>query len=464
MSAGAAGLAVSTAMLPQANAQPGSPNVLFILLEDVPNWFGCMGGHPDTLTPNIDELAGRGTLFTNAHCGSPICNPSRTSMLTGRRPDTTGVYYNEDDWREFVADDVITMPRYFRDSGFNLVRAGKIFHGQFDERDVWDQYYDGKSTHLLAGHDPYNPMKPWNGLNYVMEGQEFFNWGPTDAPESTIADYKRVRYLNELLLDGMRQPFMMMYGTTKAHLPSMAPRRVMERFNPAEITLPPMNPNDLDDLPPSALNYIDSWYHEDVTGGKQWRKVIAAYLATIHYLDEMVGRLLYRFDNSPHAENTIVVIVADHGFHLGEKTHWRKATLWNESTQVILSIYAPGVTTPNTVCDQGVSMLDIYPTLVDLCGLPQPVGLEGRILTPWLQNPSATRQEPAVVTLEAGNHAVINEQYHLINYANGDQELYDRAFDPNQWNNLAPDPAYADIIAQMMLWIPEQGPGTTSNR
>jgi arylsulfatase A-like enzyme len=220
----------------------------------------------------------------------------------------------------------------------------------------------------------------------------------------------------------------------------------------------------LDDLPPYAFEYIDEFYHTDVVGGKQWRKVIAAYLASIHYLDEMVGRLLYGFDNSQHADNTIVVIVADHGFHLGEKTHWRKATLWNESTQVIMSFYAPGVTTPNTVCDQGVSMIDIYPTLVDLCGLTQPVGLEGRILTPWLQNPTATRLEPAVVTLEAGNHAVINEQYHLINYVNGDQELYDRSVDPNQWNNLAPDPTYADIIAQLMQWLPGAGPGATSSR
>jgi arylsulfatase A-like enzyme len=464
MSASAAGLAVSSAVLPNAKAQPDAPNVLFIFLEDAPNWFGCMGGHPDTLTPNIDQLVSRGTLFTNAHCGSPICNPSRTSMLTGRRPDSTGVYYNEDDWREFVSDDVITMPRHFRDRGYNLVRSGKVFHGNFDEREVWHQFYDGKSTHKLAGHDPYNPMKPWNGLNYVMEGQEFFNWGATDAPEATMADFKRVRFLNDLLDNSVREPFMMYYGTTKSHLPSIAPRRVMERFNPAEVTLPPINPNDHDDLPPPAFNWIDPNNHTDVVGAKQWRKMIAAYLATIYYVDEMVGRLLYAFDNSQHADNTIIALVADHGFHLGEKMHWRKATLWNESTQVIMSVIAPGVTSPNTVCHQAVSMLDLYPTLSDLCGLPMPPGLEGQTLVPQLINPAAERPEPAICTLEAGNHAVVNEQYHLINYSTGDQELYDMAVDPNQWNNIAGDPAYAAVIADLMQWIPEQTLGDATTR
>ncbi|MCB2213328.1 sulfatase [bacterium] len=461
VSAGAAGLAVSPLPFVQkANAQPTHPNVLFILLEDAPNWFGCLGGHPDTMTPNIDELANRGCLFTNAHCASPICNPSRTALLTGQYPNTTGVFYNDDDWREIIPN-VVSMPRYFLDHDYFTVRSGKVYHGNFDEREVWNQYIDAKATHNLPGEEPYLPGHPWNGLNYLLEGDgdatgtQFFNWGATDAPEAIMTDFRRVRNLNEMLQDGMREPFLMFYGTHKAHFPAIAPRRVMERFNIAEVTLPPVNPTDLDDLPPSAFNFIEPWHHEDVVNGKQWHKAVAAYLATIHYMDEMVGRLLNQFDHSPHANNTIVVLVADHGFHLGEKMHWRKATLWNESSSVIMTVLAPGVTTPGSVCHQPVNMLDLYPTLVDLCNLPANPANEGQSLRPLLENPASVREEPSIMTLEAGNHAVITEQWHYIHYANGDRELYDRNVDPQQWDNLATNPDYEPIMQQLRDWIPD---------
>lgn len=459
MSAGAAGLALAPMPLLNAYGQPdpARPNVLFILLEDLPDWIGCMGGHPDTLTPNIDALATRGVLFTNAHCGSPICNPSRVSLLLGKRPDTTGVYYNSDDWREMVPAGTISMPRSFRNNGYHLVRAGKIFHGTFDEHGVWDQIFEGRGMHNLPGHNAYTPGHPYNGLEYPLAGDEFFNWGPTDAPESSMADSRRYRFLRNLFNSGIRQPFFIGFGTHGAHFPAIAPRRHIERFDPSRVQVPEVNAFDLDDIPPAGRAYVDSLYHRRVLGHKQWHKAIAAYLATIHYLDEIVGRLIAEFDDSPYADNTIIVLCADHGFHLGEKMHWRKATLWQESTNVVLIVVAPGVTEPGGVCRQPVSLIDLYPTLNALCELRPVDGLEGRSIVPQLIDPDHRREQPAVVTLEEGNHAIIDRRWRYIRYADGGEELYDRERDPNEWTNLAGDPRYERVIERLAAWIPVPG-------
>lgn len=459
LSAGAAGLTLGGPHLFNAHAQPNpdQPNVLFIILEDMANWAGCLGGHPDAMTPNIDALAGRGALFTDAHCTAPVCNPSRTSMLLSMLPSSTGVYLNHDDWRENIPADTITMGRHFHNHDYFTLRSGKIWHGTFYDNDAWDRAYLPITSHNLPGHDPYLPNHPNAGLPYALEGVNFMNWGATDIPNDSMSDQRRLDFIRLHMQAGIRQPFFMAFGATQNHYPAVVPRRILERYNPADVHLPEVHPDDLTDLPPYAYTFLRTDRHDNVVNHKQYRKAVAAYLATLEHIDEIVGRLIYQIDNSPYADNTIIILAVDHGYHLGEKHHWEKGTLWNESTNSLLTIYAPGVTQPGTVINETVSLLDIWPTMNDLCNLPPVDHIEGESLVPLMLNPGTERDTPAIVTLTAGNHAIITEQWRYIHYVNGDEELYNRIDDPNEWTNLAMLPEFRPIMDNLALWLPDDG-------
>ena len=425
------------------------PNVLFIAVDDLNDWIGSLRGHPDVRTPNLDRLAARGALFTNAFCSAPACNPSRTSLLTGKLPSTTGVHLNPQPFRP-VLPDVQTLPQYFMAHGYRVMGGGKIFHGQFPDPPSWHEYFPSQTK--TRSDDPLPPGRPLNGIPDTAR----FDWGPVDVPNEQMGDWKITDWAIEQLERDFDQPFFLAVGIFRPHLPWHVPRRYFDRYHPEAITLPTVNNNDLDDVPPIGVRMAGpDGDHQRVLQHKQWRKAVSAYLASISFADACVGRLLEALDRSAHAQNTIVVLWSDHGWHLGEKLHWQKFTLWEEATRVVLMMVAPGVTRPGLRSQRPVSLLDIYPTLVDLCGLRPKADLDGRSLRPLLVNPAASWDRPALTTHGRNNHALRTERWRYIRYSDGTEELYDRHKDPMEWTNLAGKPEFSRTKRDLAKWLPK---------
>jgi arylsulfatase A-like enzyme len=403
------------------------PDVLFIAIDDLNDWVGHLGGYPGVKTPNIDALAKRGVSFTNAHCVAPACNPSRAGLLSGLRPFTTGVYHNNHDWQNTLAD-VLTLPQFYRQQGYNVLGGGKIFHGSGVIDRYWDDYYNRKE---LPG-----PKIPYNGLN-----KSHFDWSPLDVDETEMPDYKLVTWASDVLKQPPgEKPLFLAVGIVKPHLPWFAPQKYFDMYPLDEIRLPEVPDNDLDDIPELGVKMArPEGDHKAVTEANEWRKAVRAYLATITFVDDQVGRLIKALDDSDRADETVIVLWGDHGWHLGEKHHWRKFSLWEEATRAPLLFVAPNVTKPNRLCAAPVDFLSIYPTLADLCGLPLPSHLEGKTLRPLLENPVAEWKTPALTTHGRGNHAVRNARWRYIRYRDGSEELYDHQNDPMEWTNLAPN-------------------------
>lgn len=419
------------------------PNVLMILLDDLNAWVGCMGRNPDVRTPNIDKLAQRGVLFSNAHCASPICNPSRASFLTGVRPATSGIYNNEQYLRQ-VMPDVVTLPQYFRSNGYHAVGGGKFFH--FDDPLSWDKYFPSSK-----GEEPKPPNLPINGMTPVSA----FDWGPVDVADEDMADAKTVRLAARELAVNKDRPFFLGVGLLRPHIPLYAPRKYFEMYPTDKITLPKVNPNDLDDVPRPGKILAHTELHSWIVQHHQWEKGVQGYLASISFADAQIGRVLDALDQSPFAGNTIIVLTADHGWHLGEKFHWQKLTLWEESTRVPLIISAPGVSPQGAVCNKAVSLMDIYPTLLELCGFPPKDEVEGTSIRQFLCDPGSNSDHPpAVTTLLGDNHSVRTDRYRYIRYRDGSEELYDHDADPLEWQNLAANSNCASVKIQLGKWVP----------
>ena len=254
------------------------PNVLMIPVDDLNDWIGVLGGHPQTVTPHIDRLAGRGVLFRNAHCQAPACNPSRASLFSGIRPTTSAVYRNPDLWRDGLPD-AVTMPEYFRQAGYQVVGGGKTFHGSQNDKSVWDDYYDFEQRVLP-------PNRPVNGIPRAAH----FDWSPVDAEDDETADTKLANWAADFLGKDHDKPFFLACGFFRPHLPWYAPQKYFDRFSPETTELPKVLPGDLDDVPPSAIRQLRD--HDNVTSTKQWNKAVASYLACIHYTDTNIGRVL----------------------------------------------------------------------------------------------------------------------------------------------------------------------------
>ncbi len=445
-------------------AQPGSqPDILFIAVDDLNDWVGHLGGHPQAETPNIDRLAARGLAFTNAHSPSAICNPSRTALLTGLRPSTSGIYGNEPDWRgEDLFEGRATLPRHFRDNGYRTLGAGKIFHAHtftadgftgFNDTEAWDAFYPSLTRQLP---DELRPAGvPVNG-NPLFDG---FDWSPVVAEDMALGDGQVTEWAARQLRAETGAPRFVAAGIYRPHLPWYVPPRYFDRHPLEQIELPAHIEGDLEDVPEiaAASEYQSTEIHEWVLEDEsRWREGVQAYLASTSYADAMVGRLLDALDASGRADDTIIVLWGDHGYHLGEKERWRKNTLWEESTRVPFIVVAPGVTEPGTRTEASVSLMDIYPTLVELAGLELPEHVEGTSLVPLLEDPDAARTEPALTTYGRNNHALRSERYRYIRYADGTEELYDHAEDPHEWTNLADEPRYSGVKTELAAWLPEQ--------
>ncbi len=426
----------------EAAQKKSPPNVLFIAIDDLNDWVGVLGGHPQARTPNIDKFCRSGVLFTKAYCAAPSCNPSRAALLTGRRPSSSGVYFNSQDWRQPLAD-FITLPAYFMQNNYLVWGGGKIFHGRYPAAKVWHEYYRGKNK---------LPKKkfPKNGIGGNM------TWGPLPADDKVMPDTQMTDWAIKKLNQKQAKPFFLAVGYIKPHLTWHAPQKYFKMHPLKKVLLPKVNESDLNDIPPPGIKLAKrSGDHAKIRKKGNWQEAVQAYLATSTYMDAQLGRLLEALANSPHAENTIIILWSDHGWHLGEKEHWRKFALWEDACRVPMAMRVPGLTQPNQKCERPVNLLDIYPTLVELCHLPGNKKLQGNSLVPLLKNPKQNWEFPSITTYGRNNHAVRLNHYRYIRYSDGSEELYDQSKDPHEWTNLANDSKYRQIKLKLAKHLPK---------
>jgi arylsulfatase A-like enzyme len=424
---------------PARGAEPRKPNVLFIAVDDLNHWVGYLGRNAQTATPNIDKLATRGVRFTHSYCAAPVCNPSRTALMSGLRPATSGVYENDDDWRRVIPEH-LPLTTTFRKAGYTVRGAGKIYHGNYPRRSEWDDYLKRE------GGDP----KPAGDT-----GVGGIKFAPLDCGDEDLREWRIVQYGIDQLAKPHDQPLFLAIGLHKPHMPWNVPRKYYALHPLETIQLPPHRDDDLGDIPPAGVQMAKpEGDHRAIVESGRWKEAVQAYLAAISYCDAMIGRLIDALDRSPERDNTIVVFWGDHGWHLGEKQHWRKFALWEEATRAPLIWIAPGVTKADTVCERTVDFMSIYPTLTDLCGIATPKHVEGQSIRSLLADPGATWDRPALTTYQFRNHAVRNAGWRYIRYANGDEELYDEQADPYEWVNLARDPRFESKKSELAKFLP----------
>jgi arylsulfatase A-like enzyme len=436
-------LTLSASVTPLWAADPGpaaKPNVLFVAIDDLNHWVGYLGRNLQVRTPNLDRLAYRGVRFTHSYCASPVCNPSRTALLSGLRPSTTGVYHNGHDWRKIIPEDR-TLMTTFRKNGYYVAGAGKIYHERFRRESEWDAYLEKDAN------DP-EPKGKDTGVGTIR-------FAPLDCDDHELRDYRIVQWTIDQLNKKHDKPFFLACGIHKPHLPWYVPRKYYDLYPLDKIILPKVLDTDLDDVPPAGVQMAKPWGdHAAILKAGRWKEAVQAYLAAISFTDALVGRLIDALDKSPYKDNTIVVLWSDHGWHLGEKLHWRKFTLWEEATRAPLIWIVPGLTKPNSVCHRTVDFMSVYPTLTDVCGLPTPKHVEGVSFRALLTNPDARWDLPARTTFQFNNHAVRTEQWRYIRYHDGGEELYDETKDPLEWTNLAAKPEYAAVKKELAKWLP----------
>ena len=441
------------------------PNVLLIAVDDLNDWVGCLGGHPQAKTPNIDALARKGVLFSNAHCPAPLCNPSRTALLFGKRPTTTGVVGNMDDWRTFDSlKGSESLPQLFRRNGYFTAAAGKIFHANhggwkgalthaegapyagrsgFGQPGAWDERFPAKTIQL--------PMAPVlidthrNGINH------HWDWGPIDFKADVTEDGQTSRWAVRQLRADHKKPFFLAVGIYRPHDPQYAPSEYFDEHPLANVELPTIRPSDLDDIPEIAKRYTKAAnnYEAMIRKHNALQSATRGYLASVTFADDMIGRVLRALEQSQYAGNTIVVLFSDHGYHVGEKQKYHKGTLWEESTRVPLIVSAPGVSVAAGNSTRAVSLVDIYPTLSQLASLDPPEDLDGESLVPLLRDPEAPRSTPALTTRQGRHHAIRTDRWRYIRYSDGSEELYDHELDPMEWSNLAGDAAHSETVERL---------------
>ena len=438
-----------------ARAAPTKPDVLFIVVDDMNNWISLLDPKAPIQTPNLERLASRGILFKKAYCISAACNPSRAATMTGLRPSTSGIYGNKSDWRRAVGKRKTIMQR-FMDAGYQVQGAGKVFHHHLN-----GAFHDKESFHDFQPMRPqtYPPRKLNQAPRY---GSRNTDWGAWPKREEDSIDYRTASYCAKALLERKDdKPQFLACGIFKPHSPFFAPSVHHEQYR--KIGLPVRKKDDWDDLPKGADRLMQSkkWFWNGMmqVDGKtvgSYHRFIRSYAACASFADAQIGRVLDALDKSPRGKETIIVLWSAHGFHLGEKDHIEKFALWEKSNHVPLIVVAPGTTKPNTRCEQPVDLTVLYPTLLELCGLPADREVDGVSVVPLLRNPKAKWDRPAFMTYQRGNHAVRSKRWRYIRYADGSEELYDHDSDPNEWTNLAKDSRHEAVMAKHRKWLPEE--------
>jgi arylsulfatase A-like enzyme len=429
------------------------PNIIMIAVDDLNDWIGAFGGNPQMLTPNMDKLADISVVFRNTSCAGPVCCPSRSALLSGLLPSRTGVYGNGNNMLDSkLVQEYATLPEYFSKNGYITISKGKIFHkhttengidhGQwaFDEWEVEDGSSEIIKEKLYSRNEGIINGQVIPDAKYKNSGGTEFAWAPTVAPKEETKDYKTALWFADKLKKEYDKPFFMAVGIAKPHLPWFVPQEYFDKYSTDTLKIPEFRLDDLDDIiNKNGEKYASPtpdflWVNQD----KQlFKEAIRAYMAASTYADDCIGVVLDALKKSKYADNTIVILFGDHGWHLGEKLRFRKAELWRESTQTTFMIHTPGMH-KKQLCFRNTNLIDIYPTLVDLCNLPERPMIDGESLRPLLINPDAKRH-PALTTDNVGSHSVISEEWHYIyrDSKGGVEELYNLIKDPMEWKNLA---------------------------
>lgn len=438
------------------------PNVLFISVDDLNDWIGCLGGHPQAKTPNIDRLAASGMLFTNAHCAAPACNPSRTAIMTGISPHKSGLYDNRQKMRELLPDAEL-LPKYFSRHGYWSAGSGKILH-YFIDAQSWDEYFPPKETEDPFPRTLYPKKRP---VSLPIGGPWQYretDWAALDATDEEFGgDWLVSKWIGEQLGKKHDKPFFLACGIYRPHEPWFVPKKYFEPFPLEDIQLPPgYKEDDLADLPPAGQKRGPNRYFPHIRQHGQWKHGIQGYLASIAFADAMVGRVLDALEKGPNRDNTIVVLWSDHGWHLGEKQHWQKFTAWRVCTRVPLIVRvppgAPGLpqgTKAGTTSNAPVNLLSLFPTLTRLAGLPDKQANDGPSLVPLFGDPKGDWPHVSITYLnKPWNLGVSDRRWRYIEYDNGDKELYDIESDRYEWVNLAAKPEHAARVARLRAHVP----------
>ncbi len=477
-------LVVASFLFASSASATDRPNVIFFAVDDMCDWVGAMG-HAQAVTPNMDSLARSGVMFTNAHAPGVYCAPSRSAIFTGQYASTTGCYgievYHHDH------PEIVPLQMAFHRSGYATFGAGKLFHhreGYLDRRG-WDEFFVRKALLKRKGWrieswpmaederdvpfpNPF-PASIYNRGKQVTGGL-FLEWGSIpNAREEEMADTRRVNYACDVLRRKHDKPFFMAVGLYSPHFPNYAPKKYFDLYDADKIKPPPYKDDDLEDLPPKVRRRKENrkrQHHDKLVKLDAVEDAIHGYLACVSYADAMLGRVLKTLRESAYANNTVIVLWSDHGYHHGEKGDWGKHTLWERTSNVPFIWSGPGMARGAKI-DATVSLIDMYPTLVEQCGLKPANNLEGESLASVLADPSTAKDRDVYLPyLDPGGYAIINKKWRYIHYSDNTEELYDVSRDPNEWNNIADRPKFVAIKRQLRASAPKSfAPlGTPKNR
>ena len=441
-----------------SNKKNERPNVLFIAIDDMNDWIGPLGGNSMSKTPNLDKLAKRSVVFSNAHCTSPACSPSRLSVMTGVLPHKSKVmdnqWYDGPKWREVPSlKNIETIDQFFKNRGYKTLGGGKIYHSLappwtlMNQADPtgWDFYYPNINAPIpyqIRGKKEIIDPDSFKGKRH-----KYFTWGPLEVDDKKMSDYHVVDWVISELEKEHDKPLFLACGLFRPHMPWEVPKKYFKMFPLDSIKPLNIKENDLED----AYDHGRRKWHKFVQDNKQWKKVIQAYLASIAFADNQIGRVLKSLENSKYSKNTIIILWSDHGMHIGEKENWEKFTLWEESTRVPLLINFPNMNQKGIQCNEPVSLIDIYPTLTELAGFNPPKHCDGESLMPQLKNIYIQRKKPALTSFKFSSgeigHSLRSKNLRYIYYRiNNLEELYNHEIDPNEFENLAYLPKYKKTI------------------
>lgn len=455
---------------------PDQPNILFFAFDDLNGWINPLG-YRQAITPNLDRLAESGITFTNAHAPAVYCAPSRTAIFSGLQSTTTGCY--EDELYFYDYPDLVSLQMAFQQGGYTTWGAGKLFHHRAGSVDLrgWSEFFARSREIKEMGYEmgstgsdiplpdpyPYSPYYRKTGKKLIGGG--FLEWGPIpDSMEDQMIAVQRTKWVCDMLKQSHEKPFFIALGLYTPHYPNYTPQKYFDMYNLSQIQVPYLKKDDLDDLPERIRNFMTNrrrMHQETLEEIDAVKEAVRAYLAAVSYADAMLGRVLDAIDEGGHADNTIVIVWSDQGFHLGEKGQWGKHTLWKQTTHVPL-IFAGANLPQSRRVDATVGLIDLYPTLIELCNLPVQHQMDGMSLLPVLKDSgSAADRDLFIPSNERGSYAVVNKNWRYIYYRDATEELYNVKDDPDEWYNLAGDPNYRSVIEELRRAAPEFHPGAT---
>jgi arylsulfatase A-like enzyme len=432
---------------PQADA----PDVLFIALDDCNDWVGFLGNHPGTVTPNLDALAAESLSFEHAYCTAPMCVPARTSVMFGRAPYESGVYDHaepSDERYAALARSSSALVDDFWAAGYDVVSGGKIFGDS--QRGRWTQFH-------RTPIDVQNPAwtSPYTGRPIGVRSRDLLDFGPSGIAPAAEPDGTTTTWVRRQLTAPRARPLFLGYGLIGTHVAWRVPQKYFDMHPIENVVTPDYRPDDLDDLGPEGRGLIDNRTLDSLRDAGIWAEAVQAYQAAMSFADDRVGIVLDALARSPRADDTIVVVWSDHGFHLGEKLHWHKFTLWERATRIPMLFRVPGTFDSGAIFDRPVSAMDIGPTLADFAGVELRTPQSGSTLVPAIAQPALADDRPPISTWEPGNHAVRRGPWRLIRYRTGETELYDHTVDADEFTNLASDPRYAATVAELAAFLPD---------